>query len=89
MEDAKKELQKILGVECCLLQESMAKHTTFQTGGNADLFLMPKNIQQLQQSMTYLQKQNIPYQIVGNGSNLLVGDGGIRGAVVQLYRNMQ
>ena len=89
MEDTKKELQKILGTECCLFEESMAKHTTFQTGGNANLFLMPKTIQELQQSIACLQKYHISYEIVGNGSNLLVGDGGIRGAVVQLYRNMQ
>ncbi len=89
MEDIKKELQNILGIDGCLFQEPMAKHTTFQTGGNADLFLMPKNIQALQQTIAYLQKQNIFYEIVGNGSNLLVGDGGIRGAVIQLYRNMQ
>ncbi len=89
MEDSKKELQEILGIECCLFQESMAKHTTFQTGGYADLFLMPKTVSQLKQSIACLQKYHMPYEIVGNGSNLLVGDGGIRGAVVQLYRNMQ
>lgn len=67
----------------------MAKHTTFRTGGPADLFLMPQNRIELKESIALLREYNVPYLVIGNGSNLLVGDGGIRGAVIQLYQRMQ
>lgn len=89
MEELKKKLLDLLGEEGFRTEESMAKHTTFRTGGPADLFLMPKNRTELKESIALLREYNVPYLVIGNGSNLLVGDGGIRGAVIQLYQRMQ
>ncbi|MBM6828364.1 UDP-N-acetylmuramate dehydrogenase [Anaerotignum lactatifermentans] len=82
-------LKEILGAEGLLEQESMALHTTFKTGGPADLFLMPETAQQLKETISKLRQANIPYYILGNGSNLLAGDKGYRGAMIQLYSRMQ
>lgn len=89
MEELKKKLLDLLGEEGFRTEESMAKHTTFKTGGPADLFLMPKNRMELKESIALLRHYDAPYLVIGNGSNLLVGDGGIRGAVIQLYSRMQ
>lgn len=89
MEELKKKLLALLGEEGFRTEESMAKHTTFRTGGPADLFLMPQNRTELKESIALLREYNVPYMVIGNGSNLLVGDGGIRGAVIQLYQRMQ
>ena len=89
MEELKKKLLDLLGEEGFRTEESMAKHTTFRTGGPADLFLMPQNRTELKESIALLREHNVPYMVIGNGSNLLVGDGGIRGAVIQLYQRMQ
>lgn len=89
MEELKKKLLGLLGEEGFRAEEPMAKHTTFRTGGSADLFLMPQNRTELKESIALLREYNVPYLVIGNGSNLLVGDGGIRGAVIQLYQRMQ
>lgn len=89
MEELKKKLLELLGEEGFRTEESMAKHTTFRTGGPADLFLMPKDRKELKESIALLRQHDVPYWVIGNGSNLLVGDGGIRGAVIQLYQRMQ
>lgn len=81
-------LRENLGESGLRLQEPMAAHTTFRVGGAADLFIMPKNAAQLAQSIALLRQGGVPYLVIGNGSNLLVRDKGIRGAVIQIYRNM-
>ncbi len=88
MERLIEELREKLGEEGLRLQEPMKEHTTFRTGGPADLFLMPGNIEELQDAIAILRKHEIPFLIVGNGSNLLVRDKGIRGAVIQIYHRM-
>ena len=87
--DLRKRFKEILGEDGLLEQESMAQHTTFKTGGPADWFLMPKSAEQLKEAIALLRQEKIPYYILGNGSNLLVGDKGYRGAVIQLYSRMQ
>jgi UDP-N-acetylmuramate dehydrogenase len=67
--------------------ESMAAHTTFRVGGPADLFLLPCDEEDLLQALTMLHRHRIPIHLLGNGSNLLVADGGIRGAVIRLTPN--
>ena len=74
-------LKMILSEEEILLDEPMKKHTTFRIGGNADMFVSPK-LSQLSQIMALAKEYAIPVTIVGNGSNLLVGDKGIRGLVI-------
>ena len=60
----------------------MKKHTTFRIGGNADYFLIPENTSELQSAIKICRANNIPYFILGNGSNILVSDKGIEGAVI-------
>ena len=79
------QLKEIISEDEILLDEPMKKHTTFRIGGNADMFVSPK-LSQLPQIMTLAKTYEIPVTIIGNGSNLLVGDKGIRGLVVCLSK---
>lgn len=81
-------LCQILGEQNVKVNEPMKKHITFRVGGPADYFLTPENVEQVQKIVKFLKKNNIPYYIVGNGSNLLVGDLGYRGAIIQIYQKM-
>lgn len=65
-------------------QESMKKHTTFKIGGPADLFIVVNDIPALQAVYTAAKELQVPCMVIGKGSNLLVKDSGIRGAVLQL-----
>lgn len=84
MKEIAKSIEKIIGCENMLLNEPMSKHTTFKTGGNADFFLRPKDKEELKNLMFFLRSKNIPYFIMGNGSNVLVTDKGYRGAIIQI-----
>ena len=68
--------------------EPMKKHTTFRVGGNADFFVIPKTVEEVKQTVMLCVEQDMPYYILGNGSNLLVGDKGYRGVVIQIYKQM-
>lgn len=81
-------LCQILGEQNVKVNEPMKKHITFRVGGPADYFLTPETVEQVQKIVMFLKKNNIPYYIVGNGSNLLVGDMGYRGAIIQIYQKM-
>lgn len=83
-----KELCQILGEEQVRTKEPMSRHTTFRVGGPADYFVMPVNEEQLKSTVLLFQKEQLPYYLMGNGSNLLVGDRGYRGAIIQIYKNM-
>ena len=65
----------------------MKQHTSFKIGGPADFFIIIKNIKELKEVKKFALENNIPFYIVGNGSNLLVKDNGIRGIVVKLDFN--
>lgn len=67
-----------------LLNEPMSHHTSFKIGGPADLFIEISNPTQLTNMLKLLTKENIAYFILGNGSNILVSDKGIRGCVLKL-----
>lgn len=82
------QLIQIIDKERVLLDEPMKKHTTFRVGGNADYFVMPKTTEEVKGVMVLCQKENLPYYILGNGSNLLVGDKGYRGVIIQIYKEM-
>lgn len=66
----------------CLLDESMSRHTTFKVGGKADIILNPKTASQVGEIIAFCNKNGIRWQVIGNGSNLLVSDNGIKGAVI-------
>ena len=78
------ELKQALPQEAVLLDEPMAKHTTFKIGGPADCFVMPSTIDEAVTVIKTIHKYNVPLTMIGNGSNLLVMDKGIRGVVVNL-----
>ncbi len=80
-------LQKLVGEAKVLVDEPMASHTTFRIGGPADYFVMPETVEELAKVLKFCKEENVPYFILGNGSNLLVGDRGYRGVVIQLYKN--
>lgn len=81
-------LSCILQPSQILKQESMAKHTTFRIGGPADYFLMPSTIEEVLRIVELAQKAEMPILFLGNGSNLLVRDGGIRGTVIHFGKMM-
>lgn len=80
-------LQRLLGEEKVLVKEPMSLHTTFRIGGPADYYVMPSEEKELADVVKLCREEKIPYFILGNGSNLLVGDKGYRGVVIQLYKN--
>ena len=67
-----------------LLNESMKKHTTFKIGGNADCFVVVNSEEDLIKTISFAKENNVSVMMIGNGSNLLVGDNGIRGIVIKL-----
>jgi UDP-N-acetylmuramate dehydrogenase len=68
------------------IDEPMALHTTFRIGGKADLFLSAWGIEDLRAAQTWAREQGVAIKVIGNGSNLLVADRGIRGLVVKLSK---
>ena len=82
------QLIQIIDKTRVLIDEPMKKHTTFRVGGKADYFVMPRTTQEVQQVVALCKNENLPYYILGNGSNLLVGDKGYRGVIIQIYKEM-
>ena len=80
-------LSKITGEEQILLQEPMKKHTTFRIGGPADYLVLPQTVEEIADIVKLCRQEEMPWYIMGNGSNLLVADAGVRGVVIQLLRN--
>ena len=66
------------------LDAKMSEHIYFKVGGPVDILLTPNNVQQLKETITICKENKIPFYVIGNGSNLLVKDGGIRGVVIKL-----
>ncbi len=62
----------------------LAPFTSFKIGGNADLYICPNNLMELLNTISVLRENNISYFLLGAGSNLLISDKGIRGAVIKL-----
>ena len=82
MERLKQELLACLGEEGLKLHEMMKEHTTFRVGGAADYFIQPKSAEELRAAFEILHRYEMPVLVIGNGSNLLVRDKGIRGALL-------
>ncbi len=81
-------LERIVPSENIYLQEPMSRHTTFRVGGPADCLIAVENGSQLQKLQEYLGKVEIPFVVLGNGSNVLVSDKGYRGIVLQISDKM-
>ncbi len=87
MQEIYLKLCELLGSDNVLRNESMKAHTTFKVGGEAELFLIPKSTEELQEVIKYLNTVNYPYYVMGNGSNVLVKDSGYKGAIIKLKEN--
>lgn len=77
-----------LGSDNVYKNEPMRKHTTFRIGGPADFYLCPHSAKEIQKTVAICREEELPYFILGNGSNLLVSDQGYRGVVIQLWKNV-
>ena len=77
------ELQNVMGGSGIFMEEPMKKHTTFRVGGPADVLVQPDETA-LAAILALCRQYHVPYSFIGNGSNLLVGDKGIRGVVIEM-----
>ena len=81
-------LAEIVGASAIKYNELMSLHTTFKVGGPADVFITPPDVQSLVDAIALCRENHIPFYVIGNGSNLLVGDLGIRGVVFQIFHTL-
>lgn len=79
-------LAKILDPKDIEIDEPMKNHTSFKVGGPVDILVNPENYQQVLNIIKLCKENNVPYYIIGNGTNLLVKDGGIRGLVIKICK---
>lgn len=77
-------------IEMCniLIDEPMKKHTTFKIGGSADIYIKPSSQGQIEYIVDYCKENQIDFMAIGKGSNLLIGDKGYRGIVIEVGKNM-
>ena len=86
-EEVKKAVEEISAIvpeDRLLRDEPMDMHTTFRTGGPAAAFVVTENEDELAAVLSALSKHEAEHLLVGNGSNLLVADGGYPGVIVKL-----
>ena len=81
-------LYQVINKEKVWLNEPMKKHTTFRVGGPADYFVVPESAEETAAVIQLCKKEKVPYYVIGNGSNLLTGDKGVRGVVIQIFKAM-
>jgi len=79
---------KIFPKEKVLFDEPMRNHTTFKIGGPADVLFLPENVEDVKECIEICKRDNIPFFVIGNGSNLLVKDEGFRGVIIKIAKNM-
>lgn len=83
------DIEKFKAISPDLLEnESMAKHTTFRVGGNADMYVSVKSVRELSLLIKLARETDTPFLVIGNGSNILVKDKGIRGLVIEIGSGM-
>lgn len=81
-------LNNILPKSRVLLDEPMKNHTTFKIGGPADCLVLPSTVEEVVNVFGLIKKYGMPFTVLGNGSNVLVLDNGIRGVVVKFDERM-
>lgn len=82
------ELISILGAESVLRQQPLSQYTSFRVGGAAEYLVLPRDYRGLAQLVNYCFKHNIPWWVLGRGTNLLISDKGLPGVVVALGDNL-
>lgn len=88
LNDCIKKLQTILPDDRLLLNAPMSEQTTFKIGGPADCLVFPASVSEVKAILNTIKAYNVPYTIIGNGSNILVLDKGIRGIVIKFAEQM-
>ena len=83
-----KEIEAFADKGALVLGEPLCNHTTFRVGGKADAFLSVRNEEQLKKAIILCKEYEVPFLILGNGSNLLVSDAGYRGMVILVGKDM-
>ncbi|MFA9376776.1 MAG: UDP-N-acetylmuramate dehydrogenase [Lachnotalea sp.] len=78
----------IVGSDKVTVDELMNKHTTFRVGGKADYYVVPHTIEEVRELILRLKQLNVPYFVLGNGSNVLISDKGYRGVIIRIYKNI-
>lgn len=78
-------LINITGKDNVRINEPMKNHTTFKIGGPAQYYVTPESVNQIQEVVSLCRNMNIPLHVIGNGSNILVGDDGVDGVVLALF----
>lgn len=81
-------LKDVLTEDKVLADEPMKNHTTFRVGGAADYYTVPESKEEVRDIIRLCRQWDVPFYIIGNGSNLLVSDKGYRGVMIQIYRDM-
>ena len=88
-EQVYRDLSSLVRDENCIVRDALMKnYTTFRIGGPADLLIQPSSEEELIRIAAYLRQKDISAMVLGNGSNVLVKDGGIRGVVIKIGKNM-
>ena len=82
------QFKEVVGESCVSVAEPMDRHTSFRVGGPADYYVAPVSVEGVKGAIDICKKENLPYYIIGNGSNLLVSDDGFRGVIIQIYKNL-
>lgn len=88
MKEFKEELQLLIDEKLVMIDENMSRHTTFRVGGAADCLVQADGVEAIQSVCSLCKQHDIPYYVIGNGSNLLVGDKGFRGVIIEICNKM-
>src|SRR5690625_2576268 len=78
------ELINIVSTDNVVKNKPLKNHTYTRLGGNADYFVTPETYEQVQAVVNFAEAEKLPFMLLGNGSNLIIKDGGIRGIVMYL-----
>lgn len=78
----------IVGSDNVYVDEPMNKHTTFRVGGKADYYIVPYTMEEVRKLILIMKQFNVPYYILGNGSNVLISDNGYRGVIIRIFKNI-
>ena len=84
MKDIYSKLVEIIDKNRIFQNEMMKKHTSFKIGGPADFFIIIESVEELKAVLKFAKELDIPVTCIGNGSNLLIKDNGIRGLTIKL-----
>lgn len=82
-----KEIKRIIDEKRILIDVPMKEHTSMRVGGKAKMLLLPENTDEITETVRYLSENEIPYYVIGNGTNLIVSDSGYNGVIIKLSDN--